>query len=374
MSATNSQFIALLRSGLWGTPLEPSLFSGSTDWEAILSLAGRQTVTGVISDAIATLPAELHPPATLKRKLLFTVVRIEQSHELLNQQLAKVVPLLQAEGVNPILLKGQGVAQNYPNPLHRQCGDIDLYVGKSAYDKACKAMQDQDIIVDESSDSLRHFHFSWSGVDIELHRIAEILYNPIQSRRFQRWTKQQLFDSKLRSWNINGAAVQLPPPNFDALYIFCHAYRHFIEEGIGFRQLCDWTLYLHTFCSEIDRAALKKALKSFGLLRAWKIFGCIAVDVLGLDKNEFPFYSEKHSKLAEKALKEVLQMGNFGRYNPKRQNRPDSYYSGKLYKFAYNQQRIWRLFPLSPANISTYYAYFVINGTSRVIKDTLRIR
>jgi hypothetical protein len=137
MSRTEQQFFALLRSGLWESPVERSLFSGDTDWGAIMKIAAMQTVSGIIFDGISNLPEDMQPPAATMRQLYQTVIRIEQSHELLNDRLIRIIALLQAEGIHPILLKGQGVAQNYPNPARRQCGDIDLYIGKKDYKKAC---------------------------------------------------------------------------------------------------------------------------------------------------------------------------------------------------------------------------------------------
>src|SRR5690554_5075943 len=137
MNRTEQQFFALLRSGLWNTPVDASLFSSDTEWPKILKMATMQTVNGTIFDGISNLPADAQPPVEVMRRLYQTVVRIEQSHAVLNDRLTRLVSMFQAEGINAILLKGQGMARYYPNPLRRQCGDIDLYIGMEDYDKAC---------------------------------------------------------------------------------------------------------------------------------------------------------------------------------------------------------------------------------------------
>ena len=47
----------------------------------------------------------------------------------LKQILASAVSLLRQHGIEPVLLKGFGLAMLYPNPNLRQFGDIDLFVG-----------------------------------------------------------------------------------------------------------------------------------------------------------------------------------------------------------------------------------------------------
>ena len=366
------QFFSLLRSGLWNSPLDSSLFE-SADWDAIFDLANKQTVAGIIYDAVIKLPIELQAPAALMRKWYMAVVRIMQSHELLNQRLAEIIPLLQSEGIHPVLLKGQGVAQNYPNPARRQCGDIDLYIGGKDYKKACDIVLKYGIVSGGESESVKHYHFNWNGVTIELHRIAEQLYSPLHNMKFQRWTKQHLSDNKLRIYSVNDTDVPLPPVNFDTLYIFNHFYRHFIAKGIGLRQVCDWTLYIHTFNDRIDMEMLKKDLKAFGLLRVWQIFGNIAVNKLGLPQNQFPFYTDKYKSISCSVLDNMLQDGNFGFYKPKNGERPAGYIMGKLYSFKNQHQRVHSL-PIAFKEKFTYYIFFFFNGVKQIIKDFLKIK
>jgi hypothetical protein len=84
--------------------------------------------------------------------------------------------------------------------------------------------------------------------------------------------------------------------------------------------------------NEIDTTQLGTDLKKTGLLRAWKIFGYIAVDTLGLPTDFFPFY-ERREEQGEKVLERIYQGGNFGYYSEDKKNRPRSYIFGKMYGF-----------------------------------------
>ena len=44
---------------------------------------------------------------------------------------------LEKAGIQPVLMKGAGLAALYPDPSMRQWGDIDLFVGKEQYHPAC---------------------------------------------------------------------------------------------------------------------------------------------------------------------------------------------------------------------------------------------
>lgn len=370
MNKAKEQFFSLLRSGLWDSPIADSLFAESVDWEYILAIAKMQTVTGVVFDGISNLSSRLQPPSDVMRKLYQTVIRIEHSHELLNKRLTEIVPKLQLEGIYPVLLKGQGVAQNYPNPIRRQCGDIDLFVGKKDCEKACQVLLRLGAEPENKNKkkSPKHENFYLREVSIELHFLVEKLRNPYYNKRFQPWCGSHLRKENLRSWNLNGINIFLPPVNFDALYIFNHLYHHFISGGIGLRQLCDWAVYLHTFSDQIDKSVLLKDLKVFGLLKPWQLFGCIVVDQLGLPKEDFPFYTEKQKKYSQKILSKILQTGNFGFYNSEHDNHPSGFLSGKFHSLLLKQRYLIEIFPIRPKDVLVFYIEYWTNGIVNIIK------
>ena len=127
MNKSQIQFLELLRAGLWNVAPEPDNFKpDSIDWQAVLRIAQEQTMVVVVSDGIELLPRELWPPKEVIMKLAMMRLKTEQAHRLLNSTLAQIVNALEAEGVHSVLLKGQGIAQNYRRPESRACGDIDL--------------------------------------------------------------------------------------------------------------------------------------------------------------------------------------------------------------------------------------------------------
>lgn len=367
-------FLELLRAALWNRQADASLFSGHTNWEAIMLLAKKQTVTGLVAEAAMKLPTDLQPPTAIGTKMRSVVTTNIRMHSLLNRILADAVTLFAANDIPTILFKGQGVALNYPEPILRMCGDIDLYVGKELYNKACAVADTWGKKNENGTESEKHYHFKHGHAVVELHRIAETLPLPWRNARFQKWTHKHLHEGALRWVMIGGTEVLLPPVQFDALYVFNHLWHHFSEgSGIGLRQLCDWVRYLHTFRQEIDHTTLKHDLRAFGLWKPWRIIGCIAVDVLGLPVTEFPFYTSRYISKANKVLDMIQVGGNFGFHDVSRTERPAGYMAGKMHSFRRMHVRFGKLILISPQDVASAWSRYIYVGIRQVIQDQLFI-
>ena len=383
------QFLELLRAGLWNKPANPTLFPiGETDWNAILNIAKEQTVAVIITDGIETLPSDRWPTKETMMKHVLLRVKTGQMHQLLNTTINQIVKALDDENIPSVLLKGQGVAQNYIKPESRSCGDIDIYVGTKGYKRACEIIsymsQSNCKVGDES---LRHMHLCLNGVEVEIHRQASRMSGKTHNDSFQYWTKASIdkyFDSDvLKSWNNNGIEVRLAPPTFDAFFILHHAIRHMFSEGVGFRQICDWAMYLHKFHSEINTIELRKRIKEFHMEDAWREFSILAVCVLGLPINELPIYqdgtridiSDKLTATAKTRtiLNHIFISGNFGRFDANGRDRSQvSYLKRKWRSFRFQSLRLIKLFGLFPKYTASYMWHWLSEAINRFVTLTDR--
>lgn len=364
MTLQQQQFLELLRSGLWGTPADTNLFSGNVDWKTILRIAMEQTVQVIVADGIETLPKELWPPKEAMLKLIMVRVKTNQMHQLLNSTLNQIVNALNAEGIPSVLLKGQGVAQNYRKPESRMCGDIDLYVGEKNYERACEIISAMNQNRTDGKECDHHMHLQVNGVEVEIHRQADYMPGRKINSNLQNWTKKSI-DSLLHTdglpqWDNDGTAINLPSPTFDAFFILHHAVRHMTTEGVGFRQICDWVMYISKHNTEIAKDSLQNQLKQFHLDSVWNEFGILAIDILGFSSNNFPLISKKNkSQITDKLLKQIFISGNFGRFDNNarfisKHNGKTTYLKGKLRSFNYQSMRLRKLYNLFP-DYSIYY-------------------
>ena len=237
---TLPQFFELIRSGLWGAKADASLFEGGADWNALARIASMQSLSCIFADGAGTLPKALLPPAEIARKLYVVTEGTRRANLQLNAVLGELESMLRSEGIEGILLKGQGVARNYLVPEHRMCGDIDLYTGRD-YRRSCELVRNFGEQEGREDESEKHFHFKRRGCTIEIHRYVTVSPDPFKNRRLQAWADSQLGDpSKLRPSEIGGTTINLPPVSFDSVFLLHHIAGHLIKGGIGLRQLCDW--------------------------------------------------------------------------------------------------------------------------------------
>ena len=128
-SQTKSAYLDLLRSSLWGTPINSEL----SPLEDISKLAARQTTRGLIYQALMDQHIPLEKETYLKYKKF--LLKVTGNHISNEKTISITIDALRSAGIEPILLKGEGNAYYYPLPYIRECGDVDLYVGKKNYQK-----------------------------------------------------------------------------------------------------------------------------------------------------------------------------------------------------------------------------------------------
>lgn len=371
-------FFSLLRSGLYGAPVPEAELPESVDWKSVVGLARKHAVYGVIIDAVQLLPDRLLPP----KKGLVAMSRFSlglfETNLIVDKAAARLAAFLKRHGIDGVLLKGQGVARYYRQPQMRHCGDIDYYVGKKKIKEAsalCREKLADD--KDACEDGIQHFSFDMDGVHIELHRLATRVYSPFKYKRIQKWIVEELEQSGNRrelAVGNSGATIPVPSVDFDAIYIFYHAWRHYIQGGIGLRQLSDWTMLFYSSGSEIDIEKLKDNIHRFGLETAWKLFACIAVEYLGLPAERMPLYDPAYSRKSEKVLQKVMDGGNFGFYSATYTDIPLLGHGLKHgFSKTWNEiKNLFSLLPLAPVEAMSFYLQRLVFGPINYVQRTLR--
>lgn len=382
MNKSQKQFLELLRAGLWGVAADPENFiPDSVDWKAVLRIAKEQTMLAVVADGIETLPKELWPPKEVMMKLAMMRLKIEQTHVLLNSTIAQIVRALDAQGVPSVLLKGQGIAQNYLRPESRSCGDIDLYTGHGGYQKAFEIIESlhEGRAHKEAAECEHHLHTSLNGVDVEIHRLASFLHGKRMNANFQKWTQESmdaLFGTdRLEVWDNGGTPVALAPATYNAFFILHHAVRHMTTEGVGFRQICDWTMLLHKCHAQVDVDLLGRKLKELHMERIWMEFGRLAVNYLGLPASELPLapMDLMPTRTTHKLLQNIFISGNFGHFDANGWDRSEAPYLVRKWRsFIFQSKRLFKLFGMFPGYSMAYLWHWFTGAIVRFVTQTDR--
>ena len=334
-------FFELLRAGIWGR--DAILSDALTNWPEIIEIAKRQSVVGIISDGLQILPKELLPKKEQILNLLGLTYSIEVRNKQVNVAVAQIVAYLNNYGVTTRLMKGQGCASLYPNPLHRQSGDIDLFVGIEQYERAKDLIKAIGIVIEK--ESTYDAHFMWGNVLVEMHRLETRLYYPSNDKAFQQICRNEEWINPAVT-EIEGQHVEIFNDTFNAFYVFVHLYHHFLQVGIGLRQVCDWMLLLKRNEARIDWNQLYKYVTSIKAERAWNAFFGLAVDYLGLQLAIIPNWMQtRKSSDIQFVMSDILKVGNFGQYGTSLQKR--SFGKGILVNIHSFMALIARLFRVS---------------------------
>ncbi len=374
MTAEQEAYLSWLRYALWGGG-RPALVEGSLP--DILELANRQKTRGLVFEAMlrdsGSQPGMTKDGAGLteerKARMKQLLLRILATHRMLDAAVAQALGALRQAGIPAVLLKGQGAARNYPDPQLRECGDIDIYIGPERLEEAVRVLTPLAYKVD---DKLVGKHWQlWIGqAEIELHQHT-MLPDGRRRTRFFRQLEEEGLRHNLVPLDFGGVSADTPGDTFNTFYLFYHAWHHFITGGVGFRQLCDWTLLLHKHQDRIDRERLREMLDGMRLLFPWQLFGCIAVRDLGLPEQEFPFYDPARYGKSRRVLDVILAEGNFGRGRQPRRERPKGYVAGKAHSLGLHVSRFRKMLRIVPAEAWQTFRATVSGGFARVFKDLL---
>ena len=308
----NEPFVYLLRSFLWDQPIDLSGQNWSHEHVcSILQNAGKQTVEGPVIQGIMDSRVKLERPDIIT--LFEQRQSIWQRNNELDLAVANLCNAIQDAGIRLFVVKGQTLAQLYPEPNSRSCGDIDFLCHPDDWENALGFFRDSFQIKFKDTNSPKHIEFKYKGVQYEMHRTLITLSKPSHQHYWDTVIMNGIVSSD-ETVEICGVKVPILPPTINALYVFAHIFGHFISEGIGLRQFCDWAMVLKHYKDEIDVPKLDEYLKGIGLKKAFVGFGPILTDYLGMPEEYFPFeIPAKFHRRAGSLWNNIIKLGNFGK-------------------------------------------------------------
>ena len=286
----------------------------AVEWTEVYAESERQAVTGLLIHGIDRLPAEQRPSKVLLLQWIGIGQMIEQRNRLLNDRSKELLSNLKSAGLHPTILKGQGIAQCYPEELQtlRQPGDIDVYVSDSRE----KAIEYARSICQKDIDwDYKHLHLNvWDNTEVELHYHVEVLLNLWKNRKLQKWFSahtEQLYGHTDSSDNTD---LITPTMEFNVFYILLHIYRHFLYEGVGLRQIVDYYFVLRTVHGEgLKVQDYVEAVREFGMEKFAKGLMWMMQRALGMPR-EWMLW-ETDEKEGKYILEQVKTGGNFGHHD-----------------------------------------------------------
>ena len=325
-----------LRNKLSRTPLD-------SEWSEMFVMAQKQAISGLAFIAIEALSRQGQvPPKNIILEWIGLYEAIRHQNLIVNQRLVDISSLFAKEGLKICLLKGQGNALMYSDPLSRQSGDIDIWVDAT---KECVCRLVSKYVGDIDTDtSIHHIEFPiFDDVEVEIHHIPT--YSIV--RRKQKALEKYVEDSKLRQFdnkvNIFNSAIliNIPTVDFNIIYQLSHMQRHFFNGGIGLRHLIDFYFLLKKAYNHVSLDMIELQLKNLGLFRFTRAIMWLLKETIGIDEKYLIIAPEEKSGLLLKD--EIEKGGNFGKYD-QRWSKKIKERSTTLSIIARNLKMMW-LFP-----------------------------
>lgn len=370
MQLDNNQkaFLELLRAGLWEKEARLFEFKG-IDYCSIMRLAEDQSVVGLVTAGLER-SSDVQITKDVVRQFVGGALRLEQRNIAMNAFIAGLVEQLRAADVYAVLVKGQGIAQCYERPLWRACGDVDLLLSDSGYEKAKEVLMPQVLSYEQEYTSFKHQGMMMKGgFMVELHGTQHTRLSRRVDKMIDSVQEDVLNGGNVRTWVNGGVTVSLPAPDSDVIFVFTHILHHFFLEGVGLRQICDWCRLLWKYRSEIDVHLLEKRLMEAGLMTEWKAFAAFAVEYLGMPVEAMPLYciDGRWSRKGARILADVLKVGNFG-HKSRRDFSGMSYWRRKFVSFWGRLTDMLRHFSLFPKDSIVFLGGVLRSGLHAAVR------
>lgn len=361
-------FFALMRAGLWEKEAHLSHYN-TIDYSAIMQMAEEQSVVGLVTAGLEQVN-DLKVPQTWTLQFIGITLQVEQRNKAMNLFMEGLIGDFFKNGIYTLLVKGQGVAQCYERPFWRASGDIDLFLTADNYLKAKAYLRSKGSLLSHETEKNKkrlNSEFQLGEWLVELHGTQHANLSKSMDREIDAIQDDVFANGKVRVWRNGKTDVHLPAATEDVMFVFAHILQHLFLGGIGLRQVCDWCRVLWTYRESVDIKTLELYLKKMGVMTEWKVFGCIAVDMLGMPHEAMPFYDSRFKKKSLRLLNYIMKVGNFGH------NKDYSYlqtYSGvkrkiiTFWKQMVDSMRLSRVFPVDAIR---FFGRFVITAVKDII-------
>ena len=279
------------------------------EWCELFEEAKRQTLLGVLYEGLCRLGADQKPPRKLLIDWHASVQKIICDNKRFNHNAVWVSQRWEKLGYRNVILKGQGNALLYPDPMLRIPGDIDIWLDgdrrkianyiRSHFPKLEVTRIEMEFPVRKDT-------------PIEVHFLPSFLYDPFKDRKMQRYFRRQLANPKQVELPEEGT-INIPTDEMNLVFQLSHIYRHLFYEGIGLRQLLDY-YYLSQLLTTSEGKELREqvlpVIEDLGLMDFCRALMWVLGEVFLMPRDMM--LAEPDERRGRFLLSEVMRAGNFG--------------------------------------------------------------
>ena len=322
MNKTQEILFYILGRVVQEASLEQERFEGFSqeEWAELYHLSISQGVTAVVFEKLSTAFNECRdfpkPPKALTLNWYAQSQSIERKMSTIHKRSAEFAELMAEKGLHTLVLKGIAVSSYYPNPLHREFGDLDCYLFEgtvdsirwgSGYEKGNLLAEDLGAHVHRGH--YKHSHVVFKKQEIENHQF----FLPIRGSKVNKALEKQLRKC-VETKGIHakeGTALLCPNADFNALFLTAHAMNHFLYESVKVRHLLDWALFMKAEQENVDWDLFWEWCDKMHFTRFVQCLHIICENYMDLRLPPYPGLTKEMSPsglegLAERVLADIL--------------------------------------------------------------------
>lgn len=308
MDQNSNILITLTRAGL-GNGGEWPQTAGEIDWSEVIRLAAAQGVLAIAWDGLQALivqkmiPDNEQPSREVLLRWLANVDSIEKSYARQKAAIHKLASFYNRNGFEVMLLKGYGLSLCYPTPEHRPCGDIDIWLYGRQQEADALLHKTHGVKINE--DKHHHTTFTVNGILVENHLNFLNINTHRSNVAFEHELRWLVNLGPRRQLAMDDTIINLPPSDFNALFLLKHTAGHFVTAETSLRHLCDWAMFIKHY-SDINWTYIYNTAKYYNLDRFLAIINRICAEKLGVDTAKFCGIISKDKELTDRVLLDII--------------------------------------------------------------------
>lgn len=224
-----------------------------TDWQELIQKAEQQKLLPAVYEVLGASMPESVQRACKASVACGLIAQSQRTAEFL-----KAYSELGDAGISPLVIKGIICRSTYDKPDYRTSSDEDLFVPAENYPAFHAKMLELGFEAAEpdykNAHEQRYFR---NGLMIEGHwKLFPQTSSTLDA--FNSYTEE--FCSRAQTVTVDGTKIKTLEPTDHMIFLLFHAYKHFINSGVGIRQICDIAQWSKHF--ELDWQRVHRAMKS----------------------------------------------------------------------------------------------------------------
>lgn len=277
MNRLHSLFLKLYSAAVVSCePVADPEFS-EEEWTDLFHLAFEQEILSLMYDNCFSYDSFKRVPTESRRlwkdfALSSAIRQITQTNEFLT-----LILHAQEQGLDPVVLKGVICRDLYTQPFLRPSVDEDILIPADSTAAYHQFLLSEGLFADslptdtsQEMDSMALQAWLDSVAEISYHKEDSPTYIELHKTLFDPDSDifgdlNALFEGALDRTvrvQIEDVSVRTLAPTDHLIYLFLHAFKHFVHSGIGIRAVCDIGIFAEHYAAEIDWEHISTSLEN----------------------------------------------------------------------------------------------------------------